>query len=100
MVGDEPGVVESQDVDVARRGGLVRSGYAVEWAVVGAAHDPDADDLVAFGHHLVQIEVHVRASTPQAGEHQSRSVGSVGGPRSSVVVDRSWCDEVLDAREI
>jgi hypothetical protein len=95
VVGDESGVVERQYVDVPDGGGLAGGGNAVEGAVVGSAHDADADDGVGFGDDPLELEGHVRAPFPQSAEDASGAFGTGGCPGPRVVVDEARREERL-----
>src|SRR5580704_2717221 len=100
VLSDEAGLVEGHDVDVTCGGGTVRCGYAVKWSVVGARHHANADDLVAFGHHLLQVEMHIGASGPQAAEDLPGAFRAGRGAGARVAVDESGRDEAADRAEI
>jgi hypothetical protein len=63
---------------------------------VSATDDSDADGLVLFGDHRLQVEVHLGGSSPEAGERLARAFGAVGGAGSCGVVDESWREEVVN----
>jgi hypothetical protein len=96
VLGDQACVVEGQHVDLPGGGGPVGGGYAVEGPVVSAGHHADADDLVAFCHHRLQVEAHVRASCPEPAEDLPGTFGSVGGAGPRVVVDEARREEAAD----